>query len=116
MKNLFGYDDSLDVFGIHAIGGILGALLTGVLVNPDFGGTGILDYTVKPGEGVVAAYSMVTQVTAQAWAVGLTVLWTGVGSLILFTLVSMIVGLRPSEEKEREGLDVTLHGERAYNY
>ncbi len=116
VKNLFGYDDSLDVFGIHAIGGILGALLTGVLVNPDFGGTVILDYTVKPGEGVVAAYSMVTQVTAQAWAVGLTVLWTGVGSLILFTLVSMIVGLRPSEEKEREGLDVTLHGERAYNY
>ena len=116
IKNLLGYDDSLDVFGIHAAGGILGALATGVLVSPDLGGTGILDYTAKPGEAVVAAYSMSTQVMAQAWAVGLTVLWTGVGSLILYMIVNVIVGLRPNEEKEREGLDISLHGERAYNY
>jgi Amt family ammonium transporter len=116
VKNLFGYDDSLDVFGIHAVGGILGALLTGVLVNPDFGGTGLVDYTIKPGEAVAATYSMVAQVTSQAWAVGLTVLWTGIGSFVLLMLVKVVIGLRPTEEKEREGLDVSLHGERAYNY
>jgi len=116
IKNLMGYDDSLDVFGIHAVGGILGALATGILVNPDFGGSGVADYLSKPGELVVAPYDMVTQVTAQAWAVGLTVLWTGIGSLILYKVVDLIIGLRPSEDEEREGLDVSEHGEKAYNY
>ncbi|SDO09694.1 ammonium transporter [Filomicrobium insigne] len=116
IKNTLGYDDSLDVFGIHAVGGILGAILTGILVNPDFGGTGIGDYVAKPGEVVVAAYSMSAQVMAQLSAVGLVVLWTGLGSLILYKIVDLIVGLRPSQDKEREGLDVSEHGERAYNY
>ena len=116
VKNALGYDDSLDVFGVHAIGGILGAIGTGILASPDFGGTGILDYASKPGEAVVAAYDVMTQVINQSKAVGLTILWTGIGSAILFALVNVIVGLRPAEEKEREGLDVTSHGERAYNY
>ena len=116
VKNALGYDDSLDVFGVHCIGGIIGALGTGILVNPDLGGTGILDYTSKPGEAVVAAYDLVTQLTAQAKAVGVTLLWSGIVSLILYKIVDVTVGLRPVEEKEREGLDLTEHGERAYNY
>ncbi|PPD31019.1 MAG: ammonia channel protein [Hyphomicrobium sp.] len=116
IKNALGYDDSLDVFGVHCVGGILGAIGTGILASPDFGGTGILDYTTKPGEAVVAAYNLTGQVITQCKAVGMTLLWSGIGSAILFTLVNVIVGLRPAEEKEREGLDVTEHGERAYNY
>ncbi len=116
VKNALGYDDSLDVFGVHAIGGILGAIGTGILASPDFGGTGILDYASKPGEAVVAAYDVMTQVINQSKAVGLTILWSGIGSAILYAVVNVVVGLRPVEEKEREGLDVTSHGERAYNY
>jgi Amt family ammonium transporter len=116
IKHALGYDDSLDVFGIHGVAGILGALATGILINPDFGGSGIPDYLSKPGELAVGAYDMVTQVTAQAKAVGFTILFSGVGTLIILMLVKLVVGLRPSEEKEREGLDITDHGERAYNY
>jgi len=115
IKNAIGYDDSLDVFGVHCVGGILGALATGLLVNPDWGGTGILDYVAKPGEAVVAAYSLPTQMWAQAKAVGLTLLWSGIVSAILYKVVDIVVGIRPVEEKEREGLDLTEHGERAYN-
>ncbi len=116
IKNAFGYDDSLDVFGVHCVGGIIGAIATGVLVNPKFGGTGITDYVAKPGEGVIADFVMMTQVWAQMKAVGITILWSGIGSAILFKVIDVIVGLRPSIEHEREGLDVTAHGERAYNY
>jgi Amt family ammonium transporter len=116
VKNMFGYDDSLDVFGVHAIGGILGAIGTGILVNPDFGGSGTADYTSKPGELVAGSYDMMTQVMIQAKAVGFTILWTGILSAILFKLVDILVGLRPITDKEREGLDITDHGERAYNY
>jgi len=116
VKNMFGYDDSLDVFGVHCIGGILGAIGTGILVNPDFGGSGIADYVSKPGELVAGTYDMVAQVTTQAKAVGVTLLWSGIGSAILFKLVDILIGLRPITDKEREGLDITDHGERAYNY
>ncbi len=115
IKNAFGYDDSLDVFGIHCVGGILGAIATGILVSPALGGTGILDYEAKPGEAIVAEYVMATQLIAQAKAVGLTLLWSGIGSLVLFKLVDIVMGLRPDEQSEREGLDITQHGERAYN-
>jgi Amt family ammonium transporter len=111
IKNMFGYDDSLDVFGVHCIGGIIGAIGTGILVNPALGGTGIFDYTT----GKVADYDMVTQLIAQAKAVGTTLVWSGVGSLILYKIIDIIVGLRPTLDKEREGLDITDHGERAYN-
>ena len=116
VKNAIGYDDSLDVFGVHCVGGIIGAIATGMLVNPSWGGTGILDYVVKPGEGVVAPYAFGTQVWAQLKAVGLTLAWSGIMSAILYKVVEVVVGLRPVEDKEREGLDITEHGERAYNY
>ncbi|MEQ1672084.1 MAG: ammonium transporter, partial [Hyphomicrobium sp.] len=116
IKGALGYDDSLDVFGVHCVGGIIGALATGILVDPSLGGTGIPDYISKPGELTVGTYDMITQLTAQAKAVGTTLLWSGIGSAILFKLVDIIVGLRPVTDQEREGLDITDHGERAYNY
>jgi ammonium transporter, Amt family len=115
VKHMFNYDDSLDIFGVHCIGGILGAIATGILVNPDFGGTGVGDYTTKPGELLVAAYSS-AQVMIQVKTVLVTLLLSGGGSLVLWWLISVTIGLRPSVEGEREGLDVIDHGERAYNY
>ena len=116
VKNAIGYDDSLDVFGIHCVGGILGAIGTGILVDPNLGGVGIPDYTSKPGELAVGAYDMMTQIITQAEAVGITLLWSGIGSAILYYLVDFTIGLRVKEEEEREGLDIADHGERAYNY
>jgi Amt family ammonium transporter len=116
VKSALGYDDALDVFGVHCIGGIIGALGTGLLVNPDWAGAGIADYVSKPGEMVAGTYDMVAQMTAQAKMVGMTLLWSGVGSAILWKLVDIVMGLRPSEEKEREGLDLVDHGETAYHY
>jgi Amt family ammonium transporter len=110
VKNALGYDDSLDVFGVHCIGGIIGAILTGILVNPALGGAGIMDYTV----GKIAEYDLVTQVIAQFKGVLTTLVWSGVGSLILYKIVDVLVGLRVSVEEEREGLDISEHGERAY--
>jgi ammonium transporter, Amt family len=115
VKNAFRYDDSLDVFGIHCVGGIVGALATGILVNQALGGTGIPDYTTKPGELTTAAYEFGPAVLAQVKAVLLTLVWSGIGSAILYKVVDVIIGLRPSIEEEREGLDITDHGERAYN-
>jgi Amt family ammonium transporter len=116
IKTACGYDDSLDVFGVHCIGGIIGALATGLLVNPDWGGAGIADYISKPGELAAGTYDMGAQMIAQTKAVAMTLLWSGIGSAFIFKLVDILMGLRPSEEKEREGLDITDHGERAYNY
>ncbi|BAT58203.1 ammonia channel precursor [Variibacter gotjawalensis] len=111
VKNAFGYDDSLDVFGVHCVGGIVGAILTGVLVSPSLGGTGVVDYAAG---GKIAEYVMSTQVIAQLKAVGVTILWSGIGSAIIFKVVDLMVGLRATPEAEREGLDLTDHGERAY--
>jgi Amt family ammonium transporter len=116
VKNSFGYDDSLDVFGIHCIGGMLGALATGILVNPALGGGGIPDYISKPGELAIADYAFGPAFWAQVKAVLLTLAWSGVGSLILYKIVDVVVGLRVTQEEEREGLDLADHGERAYNY
>jgi Amt family ammonium transporter len=115
VKNALGYDDSLDVFGIHCVGGIVGAIATGILVNPALGGAGIPDYISVPGTLQVAEYTN-AQIMTQLKAVGVTVLWSGIGSFILFKIVDIIMGLRVSVEKEREGLDLGEHGERAYNY
>jgi Amt family ammonium transporter len=112
IKNALGYDDALDVFGVHCIGGILGALATGILASPALGGTGIFDYAA----GKIADYDMAAQLWAQLKAVCLTLVWSGLGSLILFTLVRVVIGLRPATDQEREGLDLVEHGERAYNY
>jgi Amt family ammonium transporter len=110
LKKALGYDDSLDVFGIHGIGGIIGAIGTGILVNPALGGTGVFDYSTM----AVAEYSS-AQVMSQVWGVGVAVVWSGVVSFVLFKLIDMIMGLRVSEEQEREGLDTASHGECAYN-
>jgi ammonium transporter, Amt family len=110
LKNALGYDDSLDVFGVHCVGGIVGALGTGILVNPELGGTGVMNY-----ETLKAGYDFAGQMMSQIKAVGFTLVWSGVGSAILFKIVDVIVGLRVNAEKEREGLDVTEHTERAYN-
>lgn len=103
LKRAMGYDDSLDVFGIHAIGGIVGAIGTGIFVSPALGGVGI------------DGYSMGSQVVTQATGVLITVIWSGVVSFVLFKLIDMAMGLRVAEEAEREGLDTTTHGERAYS-
>ena len=117
VKNRFGYDDSLDVFGIHCIGGIIGAIGTGIVVNPALGGAGIVDYSSCDAANVcaTAAYSLGTQVTAQAKGVIVTLLWSGIGSAILYKIVDMTIGLRVSGDEEREGLDLASHGEAAYH-
>jgi ammonium transporter, Amt family len=111
VKYMFGYDDALDVFGVHAVGGIFGALATGIFVNPALGGTGVWDYVANG----VGAYDMATQMTAQIWAVATAVVWTAIVSFIAFKVVDLLIGLRVSDEVEREGLDTTEHGERAYS-
>jgi ammonium transporter, Amt family len=112
VKNALGYDDALDVFGVHCIGGILGALGTGILAAPSLGGTGVFDYTT----GKVADYDMMAQMITQAKTVCLTLVWSGVGTIVILLVLKVIVGLRPSTDQEREGLDLVDHGERAYNY
>ena len=113
VKNKFDYDDSLDVFGIHCVGGIIGALGTGILVNPALGGAGIVDYSTAD---FAASYAgTATQLWAQFKGVLVTLLWSGIGSAILYKIVDLIIGLRASPEAEREGLDLTSHGEAAYH-
>lgn len=102
LKKMLGYDDSLDVFGIHGLGGIIGAIGTGIFVAPALGGVGVDDYT------------MMGQVVTQATGVLITIVWSGVVSFVLFKLIDMTMGLRVSEEEERQGLDTSSHGERAY--
>ncbi len=115
VKNKLGYDDALDVFGVHCIGGIFGALMTGILVNPALGGVGITDYTNLTGANA-GTYALGPQMIAQLTAVLSTLIWSGVGSAILYKIVDLIIGLRVPVDAEREGLDVAEHGERAYNY
>jgi len=116
LKKLLNADDSLDVFGVHGIGGILGAILTGVFNSPNLGGpSAVADWTTV---AMVApdAYSIAGQVWIQTKAVLLTVVWSGVVSLISYKIVDLVIGLRVPEEQEREGLDTSSHGERAYNH
>ena len=111
LKHKFGYDDSLDVFGVHCVGGILGALLTAVFCAPSLGGTGVYDYVAN----AVGEYSIATQFKSQLWAVGLTLVWSGVVAAVSLKIVDLVVGLRVTEDQEREGLDTVSHGERAYS-
>ena len=103
LKKMLGADDSLDVFGVHGVGGILGALLTGVFTAPSLGGTGAADFSIGH------------QVFVQAEGVVITMVWSTVVAFVAYKIVDMIVGLRVSEESEREGLDISAHGETAYN-
>ncbi|MEI7571912.1 MAG: ammonium transporter [Phenylobacterium sp.] len=120
IKNALKYDDSLDAFGIHAIGGILGAIATGLLVNPAWGGAGVVDYTTCGLDGDIstcdtAAYVLSTQVMAQVKAVLVSVGWSAAASSIVFFVIKYTVGLRSSLESEEEGLDISEFGERAYH-
>ena len=112
LKRMLGADDSLDVFGVHGVGGIVGALLTGVFAAPSLGGTGVYDYVANAAN---PDYSIVGQVWIQAQAVGTTIIWSAVVSLIAYKLIDLVIGLRVSEEEEREGLDISSHGETAYH-
>ena len=114
-KNMFKFDDSLDVFGVHCIGGIIGALATGIVVNPALGGAGIPDYISQPGTLQVADYVFSVAFMAQVKAVVFTLLFSGIGSFVIFKLIDLTMGLRVSADVEREGLDLAEHGERAYN-
>ena len=103
LKKALGYDDSLDVFGVHCVGGILGAIMTGVLMAPGFGGQGGDDF------------NMASQVGKQLQGVVITIVWSGFVSAVIFGILKATIGLRPTEEQEREGLDTSEHGERAYD-
>ena len=115
LKRMLRADDSLDVFGVHAIGGICGALLTGVFNSPDLGGPGYVADWVTAAMIKPADYSIMAQVIIQAKAVGVTVLWSGVVAFIAYKIADLTVGMRVSEGDEREGLDIAAHGETAYN-
>ena len=119
-KNALKYADRLDAFGIHCIGGIFGAIMTGILVNPALGGAGIVDYTTCAKDGDLstcdnAVYSFGTQVLAQVKGVCVTILWSAIASAIVFYLIKVLMGLRVSKETEEDGLDIVEHGERAYH-
>jgi len=104
VKNALGYDDALDVFGIHGVGGIIGAIGTGIVAAPSLGGYGLGEYSISG------------QLVTQVIAVVVTLVWTGIGSVVLYKITDLIVGLRVTQDQEREGLDLADHGERAYNY
>jgi len=115
LKKMLGADDTLDVFGVHGVCGILGALLTGVFASPSLGGPSAMNDWVTATMMTPAEYSISAQVWIQAKAVGVTVLWSGIVSVISYFIVDKTIGLRVSEEDEREGLDITSHGETAYS-
>ena len=110
LKKALGYDDSLDVFGVHGIGGIIGAIGTGIVANPALGGSGVYDYAAD----AVAEFNATGQIISQLWGVGTVIVWSGVVSFVLYKLIDLTMGLRVPEEHEREGLDTAAHGERAY--
>jgi len=112
LKKMLGMDDSLDVFGVHGVGGIVGALLTGIFNNQALGGPGMVTDWVT---ATVGSNGIWDQLLIQAKGVGLTIVWSGVVSIVAFKIVDLVIGLRVSEEEEREGLDITSHGETAYS-
>ncbi|MDR1163082.1 MAG: ammonium transporter [Candidatus Accumulibacter sp.] len=112
LKRILNADDSLDVFGVHGVGGILGSLLTGIFCSPSLGGSGVYDYVTQS----VGEYDMAAQMLSQTWGVLTAVVWSGVVSFVAYKFVDAVVGLRVPEEEEREGLDITSHGESAYHF
>jgi ammonium transporter, Amt family len=115
LKKMLKADDALDVFGVHAVGGIFGALATGVFNSPKLGGPGFVEDWVTAAVIKADAYSIASQLIVQAKAVGLTVVWTAVVAFIAFKIADLIVGLRVTDDEQREGLDIVSHGETAYN-
>ena len=115
LKRLLGADDSLDVFGVHGVGGILGALLTGVFASPSLGGAGICNYVTNKCGDPADFPGIAAQVWIQAQAVLTTVIWSAIVAFVAYKIVDLVIGLRVSEEDEREGLDISSHGETAYH-
>ncbi|MCH8179290.1 MAG: ammonium transporter [Proteobacteria bacterium] len=115
LKKLLGADDSLDVFGVHGVGGIFGALATGIFNSPNLGGPSAVGDWVTASVIPAADYAISAQLLTQAKAVGLTIVWSAVVSVIAYKIVDVVIGLRVPEEEEREGLDITSHGETAYH-
>ena len=115
LKKMLGADDTLDVFGVHGVGGIVGALLTGVFSSPSLGGPSAMGDWVTATMITSADFSIASQVWIQAKAIMVTIVWSGVVSLASFKLVDLTIGLRVTEEEEREGLDISSHGETAYH-
>jgi Amt family ammonium transporter len=111
VKQAFGYDDTLDVFGVHGVGGIFGAIMTGVFVSPALGGTGVYDYVANK----VGEFDMHAQVVSQLWAVGTAIVVSATVSYVALKLIDMTIGLRVKPDAEREGLDIAEHGEQAYH-
>ena len=112
LKKMLKADDSLDVFGVHAVGGIVGALLTGVFNSPDLGGPGFVTDWVTAKTGYT---SIMEQLIVQAKGVGVTVIWSALVAIVAYKISDLVIGMRVPEEDEREGLDITAHGESAYN-
>ena len=111
LKRMLGADDALDVFGVHAVGGIMGSILTGIFVAPSLGGTGVYDYVANK----VGEFDMGGQIVSQLWGVGTSVVWSAVVAFIAYKIVDVVIGLRVAEDVEREGLDINEHGESAYH-
>ncbi len=112
LKAWLGYDDSLDTFGVHCIGGILGSLGTGTFVNPKFGGTGVYDYVANK----VGDFDAGAQIVSQLWDIITTLVWSGLVAFVILLVLKMTIGLTASDEAQEEGLDLADHGEKAYNY
>jgi len=112
VKAWLGYDDSLDTFGVHCIGGIIGSLGTGTFVNPKFGGTGVYDYVANK----VGDFDAAAQIVSQLWDIGVTLVWSGTVAFVILLILKFTIGIRASDEAQEEGLDLADHGEKAYNY
>jgi Amt family ammonium transporter len=112
LKHALGYDDALDTFGVHCVGGIIGSLGTGIFDNPKFGGQGVWDYVANK----TADFDATAQIISQLWDIGITLVWSGGVALVILLALKYTIGLRPTAEQEEEGLDIVDHGEKAYNY
>ncbi len=112
VKAMLGYDDALDTFGVHCIGGIIGSLGTGTFVNPKFGGTGVWDYVANK----VADFDAMGQIISQLWDIGITLVWSGTVAFVILLVLKLTIGIRSSDEDQEMGLDLADHGEKAYSY
>lgn len=112
VKAMLGYDDALDTFGVHCVGGIIGSLGTGIFVNPAYGGTGVYDYVANK----VADFDAGAQIVSQLWDIGITLVWSGSVALVVMLLLKYTIGVRSSDEDQEQGLDLADHGEKAYNF
>src|SRR5882762_7821646 len=112
VKAMLGYDDALDTFGVHCIGGMIGSLGTGIFVNPKFGGTGVYDYVANK----VGDFDAWAQIVSQFWDIAITLIWSGTVAFVILLILKFTIGIRASDEAQEEGLDLADHGEKAYNY